>query len=83
MGSCTKHFLSVSADSAERPSWSPMQRCKVIPPTRQNSILLYNFRTSSIEDATNDIYGDRVGEDYEGPTIRHPGAAVLVTVLSS
>jgi hypothetical protein len=47
-----------------------MQRCKVIPPTRQNRshIARFNFRTSSIEDATNDKYGDRVGENYEGPS---------------
>jgi hypothetical protein len=27
MGSCTRHSLSVSAESAERPSLSQMQRC--------------------------------------------------------
>jgi hypothetical protein len=39
-----------------------------------------------MEDATNDKYSDRVGENQKGsqpPTIHHPGAAVLVTVPSS
>jgi hypothetical protein len=68
MGSCTRHFLSVSTDTAERTSPSQMQRCKVNPPTRQNRnhTVSYNFRTSSIEEATEDKYGDRVVENYEG-----------------
>jgi hypothetical protein len=45
--------------------------------------IVYDFRIGSIEDATNDKYSDRVGENYEGPTIHHHGAAVLVTVRSS
>ena len=49
------------------------------------AIILQEFRTSYmtfIDDATNDKYGDHVGEklSYKGK-IRHPGAAlVLVTV---
>jgi len=66
MGSCTRHSLSVSAEMDERTSPNQMQKCNVIPSTRQNSnhiVTLYNFRTSSIEDATNDKYGVRVGEN--------------------
>jgi hypothetical protein len=54
-----------------------MQRYKDIPPIRQN-IIFYNFRTRSIEGTTNDKYDDRVGENYEGPTIHHPDVAVLL-----
>jgi hypothetical protein len=61
MGPCTKRSLSVSADSAERTSPSQMQRCKVILPQDRITIILYIFRTSSIEGATNDKYGDSVG----------------------
>jgi hypothetical protein len=43
------------AGSAERTSPSQMQRCEV----------MYNFRISFIEDATNDKYGDGVGEKSE------------------
>jgi hypothetical protein len=56
-------------DLAQRPSRGRMQRCKVIPLITQNHNILYRFRTSSIEDATNDKHDDRVGENYEDPFI--------------
>jgi hypothetical protein len=60
-----------------------MQRCKVIPPTKQNRDNIVQFQTSSMEDATNDKCGDHVGENYETPTTHHSGTSLLITVPSS
>lgn len=49
---------AVGAESAEHSPLSRMQRCKVIPPTRQNCD---HIRTSYIQDATNKR-GGRMGE---------------------
>ena len=66
MGSCTRHSLSVSAESAERPSPSQMQRCKVIPPTRQNRNHIVQLQDQFYR-KRNNKYGDRVGENYAIP----------------
>ena len=82
MGSCTRHSLPVRVEIRERPSPSQVQRCKVILPTRQNRNLIVQYWNQfyRIEDATNDKYGDRLGENYEDSTIYHRGVAVQVTV---
>ena len=80
MGSCTRQS---NAESVEHSPPSQMQRCKVIPPTKKNRDNVVQFQTSSMEDATNDKYGDHVGENYEAPTTHHSGTSLLITVTSS
>ena len=82
VGSCTRQS---NAESAEHSPPSQMQRYKVIPPTKQNRDNIVQFQTSSMEDATNDKYGDHVGENYETPTTHHSvhQGSLLITVPSS
>jgi hypothetical protein len=69
MGSCTRHSLSVSADSAESPSPSQMQRCKVIPPTGQNRNHILHFH---IEDARPHSAAPDSKRHYDAPqAVRH------------
>ena len=75
---CTRHSFQPALRGAP-----VIQSRKVIPLASLrrncNHIVQYDFRTSSIEDATNDKYGDSVGENYKG---HHRGAAVPFTVPS-
>jgi hypothetical protein len=81
MRSCNLLYsLSVSADShgAEHPSPSQMPRYNVIPPIRLNHdhiVKIGPVLSCSIEDATNDKYGDRVGGVK---TTRAPPSTIVV-----